>query len=326
MTEKYLDLIIRYLNKETTPEENNELEVWLLADENQVYFDRINKIWSESASIYDSYEPDLSAALDKIHQGMESSQKAKQVALWRVVGQVAAVLVVAFGVFWFMKGDPATNSEEQEALMTLTTEAAKDSVMLSDGTIIWLNAHSSLEFPETFTSQERKVHLTGEAFFQVAHNPQKPFIVQTNRTVTKVLGTSFNIETDADQESIVVFTGRVAFSGESNPDEITLLTKNERAFYNLQASTIEKSKMDDPNVLAWKTGVLTFRDASLGEVVSKLNEHYQVRIVLDKIPDPDLLKLTSTFDNQNLNEVLKVLCITLDLKLEATDQEYRLTK
>src|SRR5690606_25053603 len=122
----------------------------------------------------------------------------------------------------------------------IATGPAIDSVRLSDGTMIWLNRETTIRFPETFPDNERRVYLSGEAFFQVEKEADRPFVIEGQNTVTRVLGTSFNLRTSGHSASVEVVTGKVSFAALNKPDNVQLLTKGEKAAYDRKSGTIEK--------------------------------------------------------------------------------------
>ena len=165
---------------------------------------------------------------------------------------------------------------------TMSTPRGRQfSIVLPDGSRVWLNAASSIRYPTMFTGTERKVELTGEAYFEVAKDRNRPFIVHTVTTETEVLGTSFNVS--AYEEDGVVRTtlldGSVRTGGQEGK---VLLSPGEQA----QLKVGEKLKVDhhaNPDqVLAWKNGAFNFQNADLHEVMRQLARWYDLDVIYEK--------------------------------------------
>ena len=191
--------------------------------------------------------------------------------------------------------------------------------------MIWLNKQTTVRFPATFDGKERRVFLLGEAFFKVARDEKRPFIVEAQGTMTRVLGTSFNIKTDKDKASIAVFTGKVSFSEKEDAANSALLIKGEQARFDHTNHLLTKYRIGDSNLLAWKTGILVFNNTTLPEVAKVLSGYYHKQIAID-IPDPELFSLSASFEKQSLKEVLEVISMTLDLRYGETAEGYILRK
>ena len=320
MTDLELKLIVRCLTGEANDYEQEKLRAWLNAEENRIQYEEFKVIWVASKEIYKTYSPDLEQARRRIRNGIGGTVKLNT---WNWVGRAAAILLVAAGCVWAITEYSGKADTHHISMEEITTESDTDSVVLSDGSTVWLNKATTLRFPREFNGSERRVILTGEAFFEVAHNAEKPFIVEAKGTVTRVLGTSFNIETTEADVLVAVRTGKVLFSEHDNTKNFTLLEKNEMAAFSYSNSLIKKSTVDGSRVPSWRSRLLFFKNTPLSQVVEKLSAHYETSIHLDPAI-PDNLSLTSSFDDQSVEEVLEVVCATLNLRLESTTEGYRL--
>jgi transmembrane sensor len=320
MTDLELELIVRCLTGEANEYEQGQLREWLNEEENRILYEEFKVIWVTSKETYKTYSPDLEQGRRRIKNGIGGAVKLNT---WNWVGRAAAILLVAVGCVWAITEYSGKTDTHHISMEEITTESATDSVVLSDGSTVWLNKATTLRFPREFNGSERRVILTGEAFFEVARNAEKPFIVEANGTVTRVLGTSFNIETTEADVLVVVRTGKVLFSEHDNAKNFTLLEKNEMAAFSRSNSLIKKSTVDEAHVPSWRKSQLLFKNTPLSQVVEKLSAHYETSIHVDPAV-PDNLSLTSSFDDQSVEEVLEVVCATLDLRLESTTEGYRL--
>jgi len=177
-------------------------------------------------------------------------------------------------------------------------------IKLSDGTMVWLNSESSLRYPASFTGTERKVEITGEAYFEVAHNPAMPFIVKKEAMEIKVLGTHFNINTYADERvnKITLLEGSISVSINDQED---LMRPGQQAQVNNKIKLV--NGVDIEAVMAWKNGIFQFGDKmDLQLIMGKIARWYDVDI------DYQGGAINQKFGgeipmNSNLSEVLEIL-------------------
>lgn len=154
-------------------------------------------------------------------------------------------------------------------------------VLLSDGTKVWLNAESSIRYPVQFSNDERRVELTGEAYFEVKKNAQKPFRVVAGGQQVEVFGTSFNISSYEDDAVILttLVEGSVEVSLIENPTIKQILNPNDQSFYARGIDQISKRVVDPQKYVAWKEGRYIFDDELLGNIMKKLAKWYDVEVV-----------------------------------------------
>jgi len=222
------------------------------------------------------------------------------------MGRIAAILVAAFGLTWIFVSQEIEQPEvialENVVLVQKTTAAGeKMQLTLGDGTKVWLNSSSQVEFPEKFDKDQRRISLKGEAFFEVVHDSLRPFTVITDGLSTKVLGTSFNIKTrESGRTQIALVTGRVVVS--SSKQTITM-AKGELVDIDESKTDFVVRSFDVSEVLAWKNGVLQFKKASLNEVKSALEEWYGVEISVENA-NREKWQFSGEYNQQTLEEVL----------------------
>jgi len=195
-----------------------------------------------------------------------------------------------------------------------TTKGNQFQIILSDGTKVWLNALSSLHFPETFGSR-RIVELSGEGYFEVAKDASHPFIVKTNKNGIKqeveVLGTSFNINSYLDEPAIktTLIEGSVKIANQSTS---AMLKPMLQAKVNDRQISI--GQVDIDSEIAWKNGLFSFDNASLKSILSQIGRWYNIEVDLAKIPQKRFNGVISR--NVNLSEVLRMLSLTGNIRIE----------
>ena len=201
----------------------------------------------------------------------------------------------------------------------------KSHLILEDGTSVWLNAGSKMAFPTKFDGKKREVFLDGEAYFEVAHDQDKPFFVNTENISVKVLGTKFNIsayKTDELAETVLI-EGRVTVSEKSVLGymmEKAILNPNQKASYNRNNRSISVVNVQDVDIsIAWIEGMFRFSQQSLHEVLNKLERYYNVQFIYDsEFSTSDLI--TGKLDlNVPLEKAMRALADVASLQIEIKD-------
>jgi ferric-dicitrate binding protein FerR (iron transport regulator) len=191
-------------------------------------------------------------------------------------------------------------------------------VKLPDGTQVWLNAASSLRYPVMFKGKERQVELTGEAYFEVAHNKEMPFRVTNARQTVEVLGTHFNIMAYADEEIVktTLLEGAVKVTGLHHT---RILSPGQQSQISSSAmNIIDDADLDD--AIAWKNGKIQFSDSTIQTIMRALSRWYNVDVHYAS-PMGDLSFGGSVSRSKNLSEVLKVLESTGDVHFKIEGRE-----
>jgi ferric-dicitrate binding protein FerR (iron transport regulator) len=306
------DLLIKYLQKQTNEDQSSEIELWLSdSPDNQSRFNNVKKIWEHSSLISDfdliDTVGDWQIVQSKMGTGNVIKTKSINLKLY-TVARIAAVVLVAFGIFFLMKYFMGNKSE----MLIYATGQDQLELLLSDSSKVYLNQYSELSYPDRFSKKERTVKLRGEAFFEVSRNEKKSFIVLTsNQGTIEVLGTSFNIKEDTSSIIVHVTSGKVAFYQTDDSDQQTILTKNQKAI--LKNETIVVSNSHDPNFLSWKTGILEFKNIPLAKAVEQLTDYYKQPIKIDNQSIGEY-KYTSTINNQPLEEVIDEIKLVFNLE------------
>lgn len=179
-------------------------------------------------------------------------------------------------------------------------------LVLSDRTVVWINAESELEYPVTFAGPERRVKLRGEAYFEVAKDSLHPFIVETNQAVAKVLGTSFNVcDYAGERADITLAEGRLEVALRHNQSAKCLLSPHENAMIDSQL-TLQKN-VDIEEYIGWRKGVISFHKKRLEEVFTRLSRWYDFECVFANAGLKDFV-FTAWFDrNDSFDMIVKRL-------------------
>lgn len=192
-----------------------------------------------------------------------------------------------------------------------TPKGGKYQVRLPDGSKVWLNSASSLSYPTTFTGNERKVKLNGEAYFEIASNKNKPFRVESDGQTVEVLGTHFNINSydDEDFTKTTLLEGSVRVILSSKSDLLgnnRLLKPGEQSLTNSSQTGIRIENADTEKAIAWKNGYFKFRNTPIQEIMREVERWYDVELVYEgKIPKDEFTGFVS--NEVNISAVLKIL-------------------
>lgn len=204
---------------------------------------------------------------------------------------------------------PDTVVRVEEWNKIVTAAGGEYSFVLSDGTRVWLNAESELEFPVDFVGKERVVRLKGEAYFEVERDEDFPFIVEAGDTRTRVLGTSFNVKAYEEDEAVstTLLTGKVELSSVRGEGNAAILTPGMQGTWMKTGGEIQVRKVATDKVMAWREGLFLFDNEKLSEVIKILERWYGVSFVYDKAKDKEHVFSGSFSKDEPLNGILDIL-------------------
>ncbi|MEZ5104092.1 MAG: DUF4974 domain-containing protein [Draconibacterium sp.] len=270
----------------------------------------------------DKKTPDLSPTLHKIHFEINSHEESESKIriLITYLMRIAAILFIplAIGFFFSVQRNTFSNIEVQ----TISTPyASKTSFELPDGSVVYLNAGSSLTFPEKFTGKKRLVKLDGEAYFDIKKSKQ-PFEVETSILIVNVLGTAFNVM--AYKNSIPEVTlerGKVVVRSKSDIQKT--LKPGEQAIIDTLANSISVNKVETELFTSWINNRLIFKNEPLGNIVQRLERWYNISIDIKDISLTNK-RLNATIEYESISEVMELLQITLPIKFEYKKNERKL--
>jgi ferric-dicitrate binding protein FerR (iron transport regulator) len=307
------DKVARYLSGEMNAAEIAEFELEMKQNpELAKEVDQSQSIWG--AATQSSFDAD--AAWSKLDSKIRATEKQESSFGLKWVLRIAAVLIVAVGLFW-MNYSP--NHEEVTGYAT-GNETFEDH--LADGSVMLVNAGSTIEYSPSFNKETRTINLKGEAFFKVAKNPEKPFIVQTPNGKVTVLGTQFNVKTDEKGNlNVAVQEGKVQV--ESTSGKKVILTKGESAAFNSISN--ELIKKDESFDLFWVNKTLKFRETELRKVFEIVEGSYNTSI---NVSEKAMVNCpyTATFKDAPLDTVMHIINMANEkLMITKTDTSYEVS-
>jgi len=320
-------IIGKKLEGQASAEELAQLASWLTTDAgNALEYDQLARIWAESPRVLARPAFDTAAAWARIDGLISGSSIArrpapvKSIALsFRRAAVAAAVIAVAATGWWWLS---RPHWERLEA-----TKANK-SVQLPDGSVVLLRKGSQIEYPRVFANNERTVHLTGEAFFNVQHQAGQPFRITSPHLDVEVLGTSFLVRSanDASNDAIdevVVSTGKVSVTDRNNSANHAILMAGQKAV--LQEKRLQETPVADSNYMAWKTGILEFKGATLEKALADIAHYYEVPLSLAPGQGTAAtIRINARFENQPFERVLEELGLLTGLEVKKESGKYLL--
>lgn len=230
----------------------------------------------------------------------------------------AVVFIVGISIFWHYTIDHRLLSFiDKKVMLEKSTKYGEESeFLLSDGSKLKLNAGSLVHFEKTFSGTTREVSLNGEAFFDVAKNKHKPFVIKTGKLQVTVLGTAFDVKSyeDDDYATVTVTRGRVKVN---SPEREYIITPNEQICFNKSTGELVKRNVDAADYIKWTTGTLCFRKTQVKEMIRQLERQYDVKI---KVNNPTILSRTVTGEYSKLSTILEALEFTLNVKSDVKNQ------
>ena len=296
-------LLDKYLNGSASAGETKLLDQ---------FFDSYRTNPGEATEISDEIKAEI---LRNIHRKGHQERSIHFWPLLRIAAAISLLLVLSY----FIINHAGSEAETKPAVVAKieevsTSKGQKLDIELIDGTRIRLNANSKITYPETFTESIREVTLEGEAYFDVARDATRPFIVRTQFANTQVLGTSFNIHTSAEAVAVTLVEGKVNVSEPNGPS--ALLSPNQQAVVSPGAQKIAMHDVDDEKYIGWKNNTLHFDHVTLGEAFAVLENWYNVQIKVNNAALANCV-ITSKYENESLDNVLNsfVFMLKIDYKI-----------
>ncbi len=284
----------------------------------------LRHLWDATASYKKRYGPNVNGAHEKfmkrIGGGIENDiavvPMSNRFKVWRMAAMIAILIAAGVALKQLLVSD-------MEIEQIVTSPLEQKDFSLADGTVVNLNNNSQIDFPVEFGTEERKVNLSGEAFFHVARDESKPFIIATGKAEIKVLGTSFNVRSYSEESFIEVFveTGSVQVDIQEKENR-HVLAQGEVLTYHYDNKSIEISKAIPENANAWKSGKLIFKNQPMGEIFEALERLHDISISA-KNESLVACPFTISLNTKDLQSALNGLEVACDLKFtQKTSNEY----
>lgn len=232
-------------------------------------------------------------------------------------------IVIGTDALTYDDGTPIEAVKTEYATLT-TPNGGQYQVTLPDGSKVWINSASSLKYPTTFTDGERKVKLTGEAYFEINHNEQQPFIVESNGQSVQVLGTAFNINAYDNENKVVtsLVNGSIRIT-HHHTRETKLLQPNQQSIISEQSFAVRT--VDAKDFTAWKDGMIVLHETDLPTLIRQLERWYDVTFDIADYPPPANLS-GELLRDAKLSDILEALELNTGLTFKIQGRRVMVSK
>lgn len=337
INKKVYNDIVKYISGNCDSREANDIS--LLIENNTEYqelYSQLNKVWEIGETPIFNTAVNTNKAWQSVSNKIfeDSTEVATPIspeitfrprysrAIIRYAVGIAATLIIGLGLFFLQK-------EKQPELLTYTQNTSQiEPITLSDGSTATLNNNSEINFPETFSKKSREVYLWGEAFFDIASEPNRSFIVCVGDLRVKVMGTSFNIDdTSPNETKVSVHSGKVLCyvvdkNNETGVGDNIMLSKGQKLIYDKVNKTFDLSAKFDYNDISWKTQKLIFNASTLDEVFEAISKCYNTSFEVENSKINDY-QITANFDCESLQTVLQTIELIHNVKFVKNDKGYQ---
>jgi len=323
--EECIELIERYIRNQTDQDEvkrlniriknNQEISSWLEQEINTSPSTMDNDV---QARIFRNIENKIGNKdkTDKVEQNHFQPTKWLRVAAMFVLPVITAVAM------YFYRSPDETRPGQ---LVVAVERGQKANITLPDGSKVWLNSQSRLTYSTNFNVKQRELQLDGEAYFEVAHNPDKPFIVRSNDISVRALGTAFGVKAYNEDLLIssILMKGKVLVT---TPDGETILKPNERIMYDKTThKKVQSTVTNATDFTGWIHNELRFEDESLADIAKTVQRIYNVDVIFasEKLK---YQRYTGTINNNSLENVLNIISLTSPVSFQINNQRVTLSE
>lgn len=321
------ELLPGYLSGELSDEERVSMDHWrALSAENELHFLNSLKAWESISLLQEMEQFNSFEALNRVNKRINHSSSVKWLNVLKLVAAIFVLPLLAYsGYVTYQNLSLKKMMTERIVMQTITSQQGMVSqFQLADGTKVWLNSGSELQFPSHFVGDFRSVKLKGEAYFEVTENKRKPFRVNASELNVEVLGTSFDVTNYKDEKmaEVILVEGKVNLSA-IDKDKINrqiMLHPGQRGVYCVGTGKMNTEEVNVDKYIAWRDGNLIFRDDKMEEVVKRLSRWFNVEISVDD-PEINSYIYKASFRNENLLQVLNLLKISAPIDFRITERK-----
>jgi ferric-dicitrate binding protein FerR (iron transport regulator) len=281
MSNKYIHALISKFFENDLPEEiQHKFHHWFVESESTYEkTDAMFHIWENCPA---EQTKETAKELTKIHKQIAAHEKIQTVSLFKYISRIAAILLLpllsATLTYYLIKDK--TIIQEVELTECFVPYGERKQLFLSDGSEVWLNSGSLLVYAKTFEGNTRTLYLNGEANFNVAKDPDRPFIVKTKSMEVEALGTVFNVLSyPEDEKNITTLeSGKVRIMTHHEGIQSVILSPNEQLIYDKTTKKFRKKKVNAEKYARWKEGFLTFQGSTFEEIIKAVERKFGVTV------------------------------------------------
>lgn len=316
----------RYFEGRASKTERHELLDWLRNKENRIVFNSFRLDWRDSLD-KDRFPGGGGESWNKLQArlGQKSFvrwQKSRRKEQFFRVAAIFFFVLALSSLAWFISHHTSPVPETFTRVVTGNGQVSK--VELPDGSVVWLNSGSGISYNNYFSADNRKISLSGEAYFDVAKNEEIPLVVDCGELKVKVLGTRFNVNAYDVGESteIVLEDGLVELIRDKSEDSFYQMKPGERINVELKTNRYTINKVNTARYTSWKDGIINIYDLPLEELAIRLENRYNEKFELDR--EVKKFRYTFTIKNERLDEVLKLMERITPVKVKQTEEAIKI--
>lgn len=287
--------------------------------ENKEIFKKVKISWAFLSSTRKLSNYEIENAYLKTQYKISGEKRRLNTTL-EIVFKYAAIIVflISLTTIYYTNKQQINRTDTPQKLSYtsfITENGQRSKVVLPDSSIVWLNSGTTLSYPSNFSEQNRKVTLNGQAFFQVCHKENNPFLVQANGLIVKVLGTKFDVDAypEKDKIAVVLESGKVELAHNGFESFNCTMKPGEKATFSIVNNALTVNDTDAAIYSSWKDGKLIFRNESMRNVVKKLRRWYNINI---EVADEEVFSsiFSGTIQNESYEEIFRYIEIVCDVK------------
>jgi transmembrane sensor len=324
MEERFKYLFERYLNNSCTRKEFEEFLQYVNdAANDSTMRELIKKVHEDAGKAAASQAfVDVGGNL-VLTRETKPARRSKKVRMLTALAAAACIATIIVYSWYQRLPENKTVATAGETLTRKSTERSEYKyVLLPDSTQVWLNAASTLDFPQQFNKNKRVVYLVGEAYFDVKHADKIPFIIQTGKVTTTVLGTAFNIKAYPGGKDVIVSVSRGKVKVDFDDKEVATLIKGQRVKVSNTDMHIVEKKAAPNEPASWQQGNLAYDDETMQDIIADLERVYDVRIRIAN-QTVSQMRISTTFERgKGVDQALQVLCKLTETVLQQAEGQY----
>lgn len=338
--DKIWTIIVRYLDESLSDDDNQRLQNWLNKDgKNRKVLASVKKLWEstdsqEKETLFrkSELEKDWRRISDHIQNREEENQNKiiwhfrkisrRKSILIGLLKVAAVILVAALSAFFTLQfASDGKKSDYKPVIGEIVTQRGeRANVQLSDGTNVYLNADSKLFKPENFSTDRRVVEMTGQAYFEVTPDPERPFVIKSNGLEIEVLGTSFDVNTYEENSEFMVSVreGRVELRGEKTETEKLILNAGEVGIYSNPTQKLTSKIIEDFELyFGWMNGRLVFNNQSVRDVMKRIERWYDITVYWES-ENSEIYnrRLTADLKTKSIRDLMDVISAATGISYE----------
>lgn len=301
------ELIRKYVHNSCTKQELEELFSYISqSGDNKVLTEEFLLIWNSIRPEEQLSSIDENQLFRDIEKKISVPSIRQPQFFWAKAAAIL-LLVLGAGVMYFALNGPAETKDELATSANRSAPSSHSLVKLPDGSTVLLNDNSRLDYA-TFSENKREVMLTGEAYFDIARDRKHPFVIQTGKLKTRVLGTAFNIRAYPEENDVTVTVARGKVQVEMENKKLGIITPNQQISFNKRNGSTLQQKVLADSILVWKQNDLVFDNTDFEEAAVIISNRFNVTVTFSNERLKNCRFTASFLNENNIDQVLTVLC------------------